>query len=226
MYIITTGATVSFNGEISRIILNIETGITSITINVNDVYNKWKEWVINQGSKYLKAFDLLGGNPIDDNKIISYYYVLSNNWKIIVETNSTNYIELILNGNIITDDNSFIFSLNEFIGKIYIRTLISANILTTDMDNINESLDIINNNLIDHRLKTEDKIKYILGLSQQNFRVKDQIYNENNLLTYSKIRIYNNNIDAENDNNFLKEYEMSSEYDNNGKLINYIVKEI
>jgi hypothetical protein len=61
---------------------------------------------------------------------------------------------------------------------------------------------------------------------QQNFRVKNQVYDSNNLLTSSTIRLYNNATDAQNDTNPLKEYAMTAAYDGNGRLINYLVKEI
>lgn len=221
MYILTSGVTINYNGDNLRITINLESGITQSTINIEDIYYYWKLWVINSGSTYLKAFDLLGGNPIDNNKIISYYHVLSNNWKIIIKTDSIDYVELVINGNLITDDNSFIFKLDEFVGKIYVRTLISANILTTSFT---DELEQINQNILEHRFETENRIKNILGLSQQNFRIKDQIY-DNNLLISSTIRIYNNKHDTEDDINFINEYKMNAEYDINGKLTKYVVKE-
>lgn len=68
-------------------------------------------------------------------------------------------------------------------------------------------------------------IKYVLGLNQSNFRIKDQIYNSDNLLLSSTIRIYNNSTDTNNDINHIKEYNMSAIYDEYGRLLSYKVVE-
>lgn len=66
--------------------------------------------------------------------------------------------------------------------------------------------------------------KRILGLTQENFKIYDQQY-ENNYLTSCKIRIYESKDDLELDQNEIAEYHMSATYDN-GNCIHYQVTRI
>jgi len=93
------------------------------------------------------------------------------------------------------------------------------------INNINSGITNIEQQIEEHRTETETRIKYILGLEQQNFRIKDQVYNSDNLLLSSTIRLYNTSTDADSDINVLKEYLMSASYDSNGRVISYLVKE-
>ena len=77
-----------------------------------------------------------------------------------------------------------------------------------------------------HRTETENRIKYILGLEQHNFRIKNQVYNSDNLLLSSTIRLYNSASDANADINPLKEYSMEATYDSDGKITSYKVIEV
>jgi len=70
-----------------------------------------------------------------------------------------------------------------------------------------------------------ESIKLILGLDQSNFRIKDQVYNANNQLLSSTIRLYDNATDTNNDVNPIKEYFMTATYDGNGLLTSYKVTE-
>lgn len=69
----------------------------------------------------------------------------------------------------------------------------------------------------------EIKIKAVLGLSQENFRIKDHVYDANNSLESAIIRTYNNASDCNNDINPLYEYSMAASYDANNRLISYKV---
>ena len=63
-------------------IIQLTAGTT--TLDVKDLYSKWKEWVVSTGSKYAIAFTVVGGDPVNESAgiyITSYYY-LSNGWKI------------------------------------------------------------------------------------------------------------------------------------------------
>lgn len=99
------------------------------------------------------------------------------------------------------------------------------NILSTGLTAVNHNVLNVIDELELHRQETETRIKYILGLSQQNFRITDQVYNSNNLLTSSSIKIYNNAFDCESNSNVLKEYLMSASYDVDGKITSYKVVE-
>jgi len=97
--------------------------------------------------------------------------------------------------------------------------------LTTDIISISSGITDIQTDISEHRSETENRIKYILGLEQQNFRIIDQVYNSDNLLLTSTIRIYNNASDCNNDVNTLKEYSMEATYDGDGKILSYKVIE-
>jgi len=85
----------------------------------------------------------------------------------------------------------------------------------TDYENGFEQIKIVDNYI--------ESIKLILGLSQENFRIKDQVYDVNNSLESAIIRIYNNATDCNNDVSPLAEYSMSASYDSNNRLISYKV---
>lgn len=82
---------------------------------------------------------------------------------------------------------------------------------------------LVVDNYIDTINNIEDKIKLILGLSQENFRIKNHSYDSNNSLESAIIRTYNNSSDCNNDVNPLAEYSMSASYDSMGRLENYKV---
>ncbi len=56
-------------------------GVT--TLDVGDMYSRWKEWVAaGDNTKFLPFLDVVGGNPtVGANAIASYFFIL-NGWKI------------------------------------------------------------------------------------------------------------------------------------------------
>jgi hypothetical protein len=70
-------------------------------------------------------------------------------------------------------------------------------------------------------------VKRILGLTQENIRITDHIYDDKlNVLQSAKIKIFNDSNDCENNTNPLAEYSMSALYDAVGRLTNYKVIKI
>lgn len=65
----------TFDGPNRLIILSAGT----TTLDVADMYSRWKEWVaIGDNSKYLPFFDVVGGNPtVGSNQISSYFFLLN-----------------------------------------------------------------------------------------------------------------------------------------------------
>ena len=74
-------------------------------------------------------------------------------------------------------------------------------------------------------LDMEQKLVVILGLSQNNYRISEPIYNVDNLLISSKVRIYGSPTDTQNDVNHIKEFVMDATYDSNCNLLSYTVVE-
>jgi len=98
--------------------------------------------------------------------------------------------------------------------------------INSGITNIESGITDLQFSIDEHRTETENRIKYILGLEQQNFRIVDQIYNVDNLMTSATIKIYNNASDTDNDINPLKEYAMNTSYDGTGKITSYKVVEV
>lgn len=69
-------------------------------------------------------------------------------------------------------------------------------------------------------------IKHILGLSQQNYRLGDHVYDSSGRLTFVTIRLYNTKNDCDFAVNEFAVYNMSAVYDTNGFLIDYKVVKI
>ena len=59
-------------------------------------------------------------------------------------------------------------------------------------------------------------IKRILGLVQENFFIDNTSYNTQNMLTYSRIRIYSNALSVGTDSNVISTYIMEADYDSSG----------
>lgn len=70
---------------------------------------------------------------------------------------------------------------------------------------------------------TQGVVKEILGLSQGNFIMSGQTYDENGRLLTSDMFTYDNSTDTDADTNRLHEYEIVADYDANGNLIKYKV---
>lgn len=69
-----------------------------------------------------------------------------------------------------------------------------------------------------------EKIRYILGLVQHNFRFMEQTYNSKGNLSTGKIKIYNTSLECEKDLNPIAVYDITAIYDNQDHLIDYKVK--
>jgi hypothetical protein len=72
---------ISFDGPTKRIILSTGT----VSLGVRDVWSRWVDWMLTgDNSKYLPAFEQVGGNDIDlgaGTKIPIYAFLL-NGWRI------------------------------------------------------------------------------------------------------------------------------------------------
>ena len=75
-------------------------------------------------------------------------------------------------------------------------------------------------------LKLSEDIERILGLSQENYRLFDQIYDANDSLLSSTIRIYRTAAECDADTNPITTYSMSAGYDTAGRMMEYKVIEI
>lgn len=94
---------VTFNG-ITKIV-KIDPGVTSIA--VQDIYSRWKEWLIlSDNIKYLPAFRYVGGDPTINGQRLGTTFFIINGWKI--EPFSGDHV-LSVEGNIFSEDASNVF---------------------------------------------------------------------------------------------------------------------
>lgn len=86
---------ITFDPSTKRIVLD------STSVDVQDIYSRWKEWVqLSDNSKYLPAFRVIGGDPLGGSLYVSLYCFLLNGWRIRpMESNHT----LVITGNISVD---------------------------------------------------------------------------------------------------------------------------
>jgi hypothetical protein len=69
------------------------------------------------------------------------------------------------------------------------------------------------------------KIDNILGLLQHNFKLTEQVYNDNGNLISAKMKVFANSNDFDNDVNAINNYEILADYDDKNRLKNYKVKQ-
>lgn len=69
----------SYTFDTDNLHIVLSSGTT--TLNVVDMYSRWKEWVvIGDNSKYLKAFEAIGGDTIDPTAgtyVPAYIYMIN-----------------------------------------------------------------------------------------------------------------------------------------------------
>lgn len=94
---------VTFDG-VNRLII-INEGVTSLDVQT-DIYSSWKEWSqLETNLSYLKAIDIVGGEPTVGGQSLDVTYFLINGWKI--KPYSGTY-DLTITGNIFSADGSSI----------------------------------------------------------------------------------------------------------------------
>ena len=130
---------------------------------------------------------------------------------------------------IVSDIWSFVTRTLTGIGSSGIASEANATTNTTniiaEIDANELKIDAINLDITAHRTAVEDKIKFILGLTQHNTQIKDTVFDSNGNMTSGVIKLYNNATDAENDTNSFKSYQMTATFSND-ELQTYIVSEI
>ncbi len=77
-------------------------GETDVTFSVTDIYEAWKDWLLDSdNSKYLQAMDSAGGEPLGGGENLgrAYFLLTSNGWKICPKTTELS-VRIVLNGNL------------------------------------------------------------------------------------------------------------------------------
>lgn len=91
-------------------------------IDIAYLYSRWKDWVlVGDNSKYLKAFQVVGGDPTTGDKIITPYFFLTNGWKI--RPQEANHVLSVIGILLTSDDsNPFVDTLGQW--RISIRSIL------------------------------------------------------------------------------------------------------
>jgi hypothetical protein len=71
---------ITFDGPTK--IITLTSGTTSL--DVVDLYSRWKDWVASGNANFLSAFDVVGGNSIDaiSGTSVPLYAFLTNGWRL------------------------------------------------------------------------------------------------------------------------------------------------
>ena len=67
---------ITFDSSNKRIVLD------TTSVEVRDIYSRWKEWVQAENAEYLAAFRVVGGDPLGSGLYVSSYFFLQNGWRI------------------------------------------------------------------------------------------------------------------------------------------------
>lgn len=87
-----------FDGPAKRIVLEVADGDT---VEVQDIYSRWKDWVHGGEAQWDQAMSALGGDPTILGQFLGRTFFLENDWKIRPREESH---ELELTGNVFTRD--------------------------------------------------------------------------------------------------------------------------
>jgi hypothetical protein len=90
----------SFNGTTK--IISLTAGTT--VLDVRDMYSRWKDWVASDGARFLYAFEVVGGDPIDVSAgvYVTGYFFLANGWR--VRPQEANHRLQVVNGVLLTKE--------------------------------------------------------------------------------------------------------------------------
>jgi len=211
---------------------------------VNDISN----------ARYPQAMYSIGGEPLGGGKYVAPYIVVVNGWKVkpwsgnyilrvngyvTTDTGESPFISpdsgVVLIERVVTAD-AIAYEVAgggstnitpEMIWNYENRTLTGkVRIDDRDMQVLakEQTLNDLLNLVVEHRNEIEEKIKRILGLTQENFRIDEQIYDSANRLLNARIRIFENADDMNDFDKAIAVYKVSARYDANGRCIEYKVE--
>jgi len=130
---------VAFDG-LNRIIY-VNEGVTELDVRI-DLYSAWKEWIdaspeAPTPSAWLKAFSVVGGDPITETQDLGTTYFLENGWRIQPFASKTPYT-LTIKGNIYTREsggtiNKFAEGVSVSLERSNIVELITVEALATSI---------------------------------------------------------------------------------------------
>lgn len=214
-----------------RLIL-IHDNITSVDVET-DIYFHWKRWLVQgENTSYLPALEWVPGIPDPQGNMHPIFY-LTNGWRIrtwegdqtltvyghlYVKTGEQPFVPTLGNFNT-TIDMQVYNTINSNLATRLDEMAAKLNELLVKGDGQNSMLNALldNDNIkLAQMNKLEDLTYQILGLSRSNFRIVSPVYHNGNV-TSSTVQTFKNREDMVL-NKIFKSYEMTSNFDENGRL--------
>ena len=80
----------------------IQLSVGTTTLDLKDMYSRWKEWIVASGSGELNALYPVGGDPVDESQgiYVASYLFLNNGWRI--RPQEASHTLKVINGIIVT----------------------------------------------------------------------------------------------------------------------------
>lgn len=180
-------ANVTFDGPTKTMTV----GSLGSEINVEkDLYSDWKHWVSeSDNSKYLQAFRTFGGDPTSTGQYAPKYFFLLNGWTVNIDGNTVASVNVALNLYVDGGGNPFVLINNATVSNLRSDVAVVEVGVVTET-NINDIVEgVTGATSADTQtllLRTEE----ILGLSQSNYIIENQIYNGDDNLTSATVKTY------------------------------------
>jgi len=205
-----------------------------------------------ENARYPQAMYSIGGEPLGGGKYVAPYIVMVNGWRIkpwsgdyilrvsgyvTTDTGESPFISpdsgVVLVERVVTAD-AIAYEVAgggasitpEMIWSYENRTLTGkVKIDDSDMQVLakEQTLNSLIDLMVEHRNEVEDKIKRVLGLVQENFKIEEQVYDAKGRLLNARIRIFENAGDMGDNNRAIAVYRVEASYDSNGNCISYRV---
>jgi hypothetical protein len=134
-------SSITINPSGGCIFLNCGVGETDVTFQVSDIYETWKDWLLEgDNSKYLQAMDSAGGEPTGGGETLgrAYFLLRSNGWKLCPITTEAE-VRILLIGNLFPSPaTSLLLAYTGVVGKCYVeqRTSILPSIMETGVSGL------------------------------------------------------------------------------------------
>jgi hypothetical protein len=214
---------------INRLII-ISIPITEISIQeLIDSIRDWEDEF--EALSYPQVANAYGKQDLGGGTKIGITLELINNWRIKFEDrlHAPWTICKILGGNIVAIND---YENNPICPSNYVSVIISQSTSASIVYSGGSSLTSEEHNKLMagaeeisvQTIKTEtEKIPRILGLNQENYRITNPIYDSNNNLISTYLKIYRTKSDCDNDVNVYFTYKVTATYDAEGKILTYKV---
>jgi hypothetical protein len=184
-------------------IIFIDSSQDSVTIQ--ELINAIRDWEdSSEGIVFPQVAFAYGKILLAVGKYVGITLVLVDDWRIEFEARGSQTFCIVTAGNIVAEN---VYSNNPISPSTNVNVIVEQDTSAALLEGawtVTEKDDII------------EKVNRVLGMVQENFRIKNQAYDVDGNLTSATIRIYSTVTDCDNDVNPLAEYSMVATYDAEG----------